>query len=261
MGFLMTGGIMTAAAAYLWKRWRKTEGAKTAVMLFALVFLYPIIAGGSLEKIWLGYLATLLLSAPIPSRMFLNWGHQMPAGQRHEFYYISKGEQVCLLLQRHGISKGEQVCPLLQRHGISKGEQVCLLLQPLCCGCFLSGVAGDGTVVLGPDGGVSTGTSRCSDRHDRDGDRRQLVLPVTSTIFAGRYGVIVRYGGAVDYRPTNQAIEAETYGRQDTGNGSGQGWDERAFSAQVAEWPLAVADETGALVAHPARPLRRGVGG
>ena len=301
MGFLMTVGIMTAAIAYLWKRWRKTEGVKTAATRFALVFLYAIIAGGSLEKIWLGYLATLLLSAPIPSRMFVNWGHQMPAGQRHEFYYISKGEQVYLLLQRHGIylllqrhgiSKGEQVCPfitatryfqgragvpfyysdtvfprasrcalLLQRHGISKGEQVCLLLQPLCCGCFLSGVAGDGTVVLGPDGGVSTGTSRCSDRHDRDGDRRQLVLPVTTTIFAGRDGVIVRYGGAVDYRPTSQAIEAETYGRQDTGNGSRQGWDERAVGAQVAEWPLAVADETGASVAHPARPLRRGVGG
>ena len=92
-------------------------------------------------------------------------------------------------------------------------------------------------------------------------DRRQLVLPVTSTIFAGRYGVIIRYGGTVDYRPTNQAIEAETYGRQDTGNGSGQGWDERAFSAQVAEWAIAVAGETGASVAHPSRPLRRGVGG
>ena len=129
MGFLMTVGIMIATIAYLWKRRRKTEGAKTAVMLFALVALYPIIAGGSLEKIWLGYLATLLLSAPIPSRMFVNYAHQMPAGQRHEFYYISKGEQVCLLLQRHGISKGEQVCLLLQRHGISKGEQVCLLLQ------------------------------------------------------------------------------------------------------------------------------------
>ena len=76
MGFFMTGGIMTAAAAYLWKRWRKTEGGKTAVLLFALVFLDPIIAGGSLEKIWLGYLATLLLSAPIPSRRFVNWGHQ-----------------------------------------------------------------------------------------------------------------------------------------------------------------------------------------
>ena len=199
MGFLMTGGIMIATIAYLWKRWRKTEGAKAAVMLFALVFLYPILAGGSLEKIWLGYLATLLLSAPIASRMFVNYAHQMPAGQRHEFYYIpkgeqvcpslqrhgiSKGEQVCLLLQRHGIPKGEQVCPLLQRHGIPKGEQVCpslqrhgipkgervcLLLQPLCCGCFFSGVAGDGTVVLGPDGGVSTGTSRCPDRPDRDG--------------------------------------------------------------------------------------------
>ena len=214
MGFLMTVGIMIATIAYLWKRRRKTEGGKIAVMLFALVALYPIIAGGSLEKIWLGYLATLLLSAPIPSRMFVNYAHQMPAGQRHEFYYISKGEQVCLLLQRHGISKGEQVClllqrhgiskgeqvclllqrhgiskgeqvclllqrhgiskgeqvwPSLQRHGISKGEQVCLLLQPLCCGCFFSGVAGDGTVLLGPDGGVSTGTSRCPDRPDRDG--------------------------------------------------------------------------------------------
>ena len=45
-------------------------------MLFALVFLYAIIAGGSLGKIWLGYLATLLLTAPIPSLMFVNWGHQ-----------------------------------------------------------------------------------------------------------------------------------------------------------------------------------------
>ena len=76
MGFFMTGGIMTAAAAYLWKRRRKTEGGKTAVLLFALVFLYPILAGGSLEKIWLGYLATLLLSAPIPSRMFVNYAHR-----------------------------------------------------------------------------------------------------------------------------------------------------------------------------------------
>ena len=41
MGFLMTGGIMIAAAAYLWKRWRKKEAVKTAVTLFALVALYP----------------------------------------------------------------------------------------------------------------------------------------------------------------------------------------------------------------------------
>ena len=78
MGFLMTVGIMIAAAAYLWKRRRKTEGVKTAATRFALVALYAIIAGGSLEKIWLGYLATLLLSAPIPSLMFVNWGHQKP---------------------------------------------------------------------------------------------------------------------------------------------------------------------------------------
>ena len=91
-----------------------------------------------MEKIWLGYLPTLLLSAPIPSRRFVNYAHQMPAGQRHESYYVPKGEQVCPLLQPHGISKGEQVCPLLQPHGISKGEQVCLLLQPLCCGWFFA---------------------------------------------------------------------------------------------------------------------------
>ena len=109
----MTGGIMIAAAAYLWKRWRKKEAVKTAVTLFALVALYPILAGGSMEKIWLGYLTTLLLSAPIPALMFVNYAHQMPAGQRHEPYYIPKGEQVCLLLQPHGIFKGEQVCLLL----------------------------------------------------------------------------------------------------------------------------------------------------
>ena len=91
-------------------------------------------------------------------------------------------------------------------------------------------------------------------------DRRQLVLPVASGYGRSRW-VIIRYGGTVDYRPTNQAIEAETYGRQDTGNGSGQGWDERAFSAQVAEWAIAVAGETRASVAHSARSLRRGVGG
>ena len=51
------------------------------------------------------------------------------------------------------------------------------------------------------------------------------------------------------------------YGRQDTGNGSSEGWDERAFGAEMADWPIAVGDETGASVAHSARPLRRGVGG
>ena len=85
----------------------------------------------------------------------------------------------------------------------------------------------------------------------RGADRRHLVLPVASTVFAGGYEVIIWYGGTVDYRPTSQANEAETYGRQDTGNGSGQGWDERAIGAQLAEWPLAVGEETGASVAHP----------
>ena len=78
MGFLMTGGIMVAGAAYLWLRWSGTQGAKTAITLFALVVLYPVIANVSLEKVWLGYLTTLLLSAPIPSLMFVDWIHRKP---------------------------------------------------------------------------------------------------------------------------------------------------------------------------------------
>ena len=76
MGFMMTTAIMVTAAVYLWKRWRNTQGTKTSITLFTLVLLYPIIASGSLEHIWLGYLVTLLLTAPIPTLMFINWGHQ-----------------------------------------------------------------------------------------------------------------------------------------------------------------------------------------
>ena len=56
MGFMMTTAIMVTAAVYLWKRWRNTQGTKTSITLFTLVLLYPIIASGSLEHIWLGYL-------------------------------------------------------------------------------------------------------------------------------------------------------------------------------------------------------------
>ena len=124
--------------------------------------------------------------------------------------------------------------------------------------CAINGFIAQRTGPLAPGSGVVQVRTFCWWRHHRrtrrvaptqyHGDRRQLVLPVTSTIFAGRYGVIIRYGGTVDCRPTSQANEAETYGRQDTGNSSGQGWDERAFSAQVAERPIAVAGETGASV-------------
>ena len=75
-GFVITGGIMIAAAVYLWHRWRNKAAVKTALTLFALVALYPILAAGSIERIWLGYLTTLLLSAPIPTLMFVNWTHQ-----------------------------------------------------------------------------------------------------------------------------------------------------------------------------------------
>ena len=156
MGFLMTGGIMIATIAYLWKRWRKTEGAKAAVMLFALVFLYPILAGGSLEKIWLGYLATLLLSAPIASRMFVNYAHQMPAGQRHEFYHIPKGEQVCPSLQRHGISKGEQVCPsCYSRFAAGVFLAVSLVMEPSCSALMAASPPGPADARIGLIGTAS----------------------------------------------------------------------------------------------------------
>ena len=35
----------------------------------------------------------------------------------------------------------------------------------------------------------------------------------------------------------------------------------RKWQTQVAGWPIAIAGEIGALMAHPFRPLRRGVGG
>ena len=76
MGFLMTGGIMTVAAAYLWKRRRKTEGGKIAVMLFALVLSIPHhsrrVAGENLAGIPRHPAAVRTNSA----LMFVNWGHQ-----------------------------------------------------------------------------------------------------------------------------------------------------------------------------------------
>ena len=85
---------------------------------------------------------------------------------------------------------------------------------------------------------------------------------LTLTIFAGQdwvkpSGTEVPY---FDQGPTSQTIEAETYGRKNPGNGGGHGRDVRAFGAQVTGRPVAVGDEAGALVAHPVRPLRWGVG-
>ena len=122
----MTGGIMIAAAAYLWKRWRQKEGAEAAVMLFALVFLYPILAGGSMEKIWLGYLATLLLSAPIPSRRFVNWGHQMPAGQRHEPTTFPKASRCALYYSRTAFPRASR-CVLYYSRTVFPRASRCVL--------------------------------------------------------------------------------------------------------------------------------------
>ena len=58
-----------------------------------------------------------------------------------------------------------------------------------------------------------------------------------------------------DQRPTSQTVEAETYGRKNPGNGGRYGRDVRAFGAEVAAWSVAVGDETGALVADPARSI------
>ncbi len=68
--------------------------------------------------------------------------------------------------------------------------------------------------------------------------------------------LIIRYWRyRIDYRPASQAIEAEEYGRKETGDGCGHCRDERAVSSQVAVRFLAVGDQTGALVAHSSRSL------
>ena len=64
-----------------------------------------------------------------------------------------------------------------------------------------------------------------------------------------------------DRGPTSQTVEAETCGRKDPGDGGGHGRDVRAVGAQMEARLVAVRNETGAMVADPARSLRRGVGG
>ena len=138
----MTGGIMIAAAAYLWQRWRQKEGAEAAVMLFALVFLYPILAGGSMEKIWLGYLATLLLSAPIPSRRFVNYAHQMPAGQRHEPTTFPKASRCALYYSRTAFPRASRCALYYSRTAFPRASRCAFitLLQPH--GRYFQGRAG-----------------------------------------------------------------------------------------------------------------------
>ena len=56
---------------------QNTQGAKTAVMLFALVLLYPILAGGSLvDKSGWDTSPPCCCPHQFPTLMFVNWGHQ-----------------------------------------------------------------------------------------------------------------------------------------------------------------------------------------
>ena len=55
------------------------------------------------------------------------------------------------------------------------------------------------------------------------------------------------------------SLRITTDGRKDTGDSGGHGRDERALGKEVAEWTVAVGDETEAPVAHSPRSLRRGV--
>ena len=94
------------------------------------------------------------------------------------------------------------------------------------------------------------------------GDERQLVLPVASISFAGRDEVNHPVRRCrIDHRSTSRTIEAETYGRKDSGDSGGQGWHLRALGTEMAEWPVALGNQAGTPVAHPVRSLRRRVGG
>ena len=84
----------------------------------------------------------------------------------------------------------------------------------------------------------------------------QLVLPVKTTIFAGRGEVNhPAQRCRIDHRPTNRIVEAAVHGRKDSGNGGGHGRYECVVSTEMTAGTLAVGDETGAQMAHPARSL------
>ena len=76
MGFIMTGIMMVVAALYLWKRWIGHQAARTIVTLFWVTVMFPLLGTGSIEKIWFGYIVTLLLCAPMPTLMFVDWTHR-----------------------------------------------------------------------------------------------------------------------------------------------------------------------------------------
>ena len=76
MGFLLTGALIATAAIYMWKRCNNQTAIRTIVTMFIIMAIFPIIAGGAIENIWLGYLATLLLCAPTPTLLFTNWAHR-----------------------------------------------------------------------------------------------------------------------------------------------------------------------------------------
>ena len=57
-------------------------------------------------------------------------------------------------------------------------------------------------------------------------DQRQLVLPVKTTIIAGLDGINHPARRCrIDHRPTSWIVEAETYGRKESGDGAGHGRD------------------------------------
>ena len=75
-GFLLTGTIIVMAAIYMWQRCNNRVAVRTASTMFIIMILFPILAGGSIERVWLGYITTLLLCAPTPTLMFVNWAHR-----------------------------------------------------------------------------------------------------------------------------------------------------------------------------------------
>ena len=107
-------------------------------MLFALVFLYPILAGGSMEKIWLGYLATLLLSAPIPSRRFVNYAHQMPAGQRHEPTTFPKASRCVFYYSRTAFPRASRCVFYYSRTVFSRASRCVFYYSRFAAGGFLA---------------------------------------------------------------------------------------------------------------------------
>ena len=108
-----------------------------------------------MEKIWLGYLTTLLLSAPIPSRMFVNYAHQMPAGQRHEPTTFPKASRCALYYSRTAFPRASRCVFYYSRFAAGGFLAASLVMEPSCSALMAASPPGPADAQIGMIGTAS----------------------------------------------------------------------------------------------------------